>query len=262
MSFNPRTYFRINQKLNPDKVNKIILLAVFGIILACQGPGNKTEQHQTKAKDSVHRENDGQHNKNDHTPGSANEYMHQSEVEDLAKRFESPERDAYQKPEKVLEFLGDIAGKKIMDIGAGSGYFSVKLASKGAIVIAADVDDEFQAFVKERISKENIENVTTRKIPYDSPGLEDKEVDMVFIVNTYHHIEERPAYFAKVKKGLKQNGELVIIDFFDADIPVGPKHHKISIDMVISELKEAGFTSFQVEVNLLPYQYIIRSGIQ
>ena len=84
-------------------------------------------------------------------------------------------------------------------------------------------------------------------------------MDMVFIANTYHHIENRPDYFAKVKKGLKEKGELVIVDFFDADIPVGPKHHKISIDVVLSELKKAGYSDFRVEVNLLPYQYIITS---
>jgi len=217
-------------------MKKTVLIIFLGALLACQG----------------------QEHKKDHDPGTANEYMHQSSVEDLAKRFESPERDAYQKPEKVLAFFGDISGKKIMDIGAGSGYFSVKLAKKGAHVIAADVNDEFQAIIKERIDTEKLENLTTRKIPYDSPGLEDKEVDMVLMVNTYHHIENRPEYFAKVKNGLKNKGKLVIIDFFDADIPVGPRHHKIPIDTVISELKKAGYTHFEVEVNLLPYQYIIR----
>ncbi|TLP81894.1 class I SAM-dependent methyltransferase [Maribacter sp. ACAM166] len=230
-----------------------------GTMLACQGQEHKKEQSQTKAAGPSSTERTGHDNKEDHAPGSANEYMHQSKVEDLVERFESPERDAYQKPEKVLEFLGDISDKTIMDIGAGSGYFSVKLAKNGANVIAADVNEEFQALLNERIKKENIQQLTTRKIPYDSPGLEEKEVDMVLIVNTYHHIENRPDYFAKVKKGLKANGELVIIDFFDADIPVGPKHHKISIDTVISELKQAGYTHFEVEADLLPYQYIITS---
>jgi cyclopropane fatty-acyl-phospholipid synthase-like methyltransferase len=147
-----------------------------------------------------------------------------------------------------------------MDIGAGSGYFSVKMAQKGAHVIAADVSDEFQQYLKERITKEKLSSIELRKIPFDSPSLNDKEVDMVLIVNTYHHIENRSAYFTKVKKGIKDNGELIIIDFFKTDIPVGPPTaHKIAMDDVIAELKLAGFSNFFVDVNLLAYQFIIRA---
>ncbi len=200
-----------------------------------------------------------QHQKDNHGH-AANDYMHQSNFDELVQRFESPERDAYQQPQKVLDFLGDIKGKKIMDIGAGTGYFSVKLAQKGAKVIAADVSEEFQQYIKKRISNENLSNIELRKIPFDSPALSDKEVDIVLIVNTYHHIDKRSEYFTKVKKGIKENGELIVIDFFKTDIPVGPPTaHKIAIDEVIAELKLAGFSSFTVEVNLLAYQFIIRA---
>lgn len=193
-------------------------------------------------------------------PGSANEHMHRSSVKDLIRRFESPERDAYQKPQEVLKLLGDVNGLTIVDIGAGSGYFSVKLAEKGANVIAADVDDEFQEFLNQRIKKERLTNIETRKIPYDSPELKENEADLVLIVNTYHHIEGRPEYFAEVRKGTKPTGELVIIDFYKFDIPVGPpSSHKLPIDTVVNELKKSGYTSFTINVDLLPYQYIIRA---
>jgi cyclopropane fatty-acyl-phospholipid synthase-like methyltransferase len=192
---------------------------------------------------------------------SSNEYMHQSTLDELVQRFESPERDAYQQPEKVLNFLGNLKNKKIIDIGAGSGYFSIKLANAGASVIAADVSDEFQEYLKRRIEKEKIKNIELRKIPYDSPALSSQEVDIAFIVNTYHHIENRVEYFKKVKSGIKSEGELVIIDFFKSEVPVGPPvDHKISIDEVIAELKAAGFTNFSVNVNLLEYQYIIKAN--
>jgi cyclopropane fatty-acyl-phospholipid synthase-like methyltransferase len=204
-----------------------------------------------------------QHHGHGHQHGSdssANAHMHRSSTAELIARFESPERDAYQQPEKVLAYLGELKGKRIMDIGAGSGYFSVKLAAQGAQVIAADVNEEFLAYISERISKEDLDHITTRKIPYDSPGLDKGEVDMVLIVNTYHHIEDRAAYFAKVKNGTTADGELVVIDFFKSDVPVGPPvDHKVSIDEVIAELKQAGYTSFTVEVALLPYQYIVRA---
>jgi cyclopropane fatty-acyl-phospholipid synthase-like methyltransferase len=192
---------------------------------------------------------------------TANEYMHKSSVDKLIKNFESPERDAYQQPEKVLEYLGSLNGKTVMDIGAGSGYFSVKLANKGAKVIAADVNDEFQEHIKKRIQEQSLENIELRKIPFDGPALAKNEVDMVLIVNTYHHIDNRTDYFAQVLNGLKVGGELVVVDFFKIeDMPVGPPmHHKISMDGVVSELKIAGFTSFEVEVDLLPYQYVIKA---
>ncbi|MUU77467.1 methyltransferase domain-containing protein [Winogradskyella sp. HL2-2] len=191
---------------------------------------------------------------------TANDYMHQSNTEELIERFESPERDAYQKPELVLDYLGDVKGKKIMDIGAGSGYFSVKLAEKGAHVIAADVSDEFQSALKQRIEANKLENIELRKIPYDSPDLKDNEVDMVLIVNTYHHIENRIDYFSKVKKGIKSEGELVVIDFFKKEIPVGPpSNHKIDLETVKQELTEAGYTQLDVNVDLLPYQFIIKA---
>lgn len=195
-----------------------------------------------------------------HHQNASNEMMHKTSTKDLIKNFESPERDAYQKPELVLNHLGKLKGKTIMDIGAGSGYFSIKMAQKGAKVIAADVNDEFLDFINERINKDQIKNVVTRKIPFDNPLLTDNESDMVLVVNTYHHIEHRSEYFSKVKKGTKKSGELVIIDFFKSEVPVGPPvEHKISIDQVVAELKKAGYTKFSVNVDLLPYQYIIKA---
>jgi 2-polyprenyl-3-methyl-5-hydroxy-6-metoxy-1,4-benzoquinol methylase len=76
--------------------------------------------------------------------------MHESTTQELIDRFESPERDAYQQPTKVLEYLGNVKGLKILDIGAGSGYFSFRLLTAGASVIAGDVNDEFLAYIKNK----------------------------------------------------------------------------------------------------------------
>ncbi|WP_431134589.1 class I SAM-dependent methyltransferase [Psychroserpens mesophilus] len=242
-----------------NKTKHIFLAASLAVsFMACkehnEKSGNQDINHDAKQDKNHH----GNHHNSD-TSKTANDYMHRSTTEDLIERFESPERDAYQKPEKVLEYLGDIKGKTIMDIGAGSGYFSVKLAEKGAKVIAADVSDEFQEALKKRVEDNNLENIELRKIPYDSPGLQDNEVDMVLIVNTYHHIENRIDYFSKVKNGIKSDGELVIIDYFKKEIPVGPPvNHKIDLETVRSELEKAGYT-LDVNVDLLPYQFIIKA---
>lgn len=200
------------------------------------------------------------HGSHPHAPGDANAHMHQSPVEDLIARFESPERDAYQHPDKVLDWLGKLEGKTVADIGAGSGYFSVKLARRGAKVIAADVDDGFLEHLRRRVANEALRNVEVRKVPYASPGLAAGEADVVFLVNTYHHIENRAEYFAHVRTGLAKDGRLVVVDYFKTDVPVGPPPaHKLAIDEIVAELKQAGFTRFEVNVDLLPYQFLIRA---
>ena len=252
-----------NIHLTMSKAKHLFLAASLVLAFtACKEHNDKSGNHDANHEINIDGKQDeshhGEHHKSDDSK-TANEHMHSSSTEDLIERFESPERDAYQKPEKVFEYLGDIKGKKIMDIGAGSGYFSVKLAEKGAIVIAADVSDEFQDVIKKRIEDNNLENIELRKIPYDSPDLADNEVDMVLIVNTYHHIENRIDYFSKVKKGLKPDGELVVIDFFKKELPVGPPvDHKIDLETVKLELEAAGYT-LDVNVDLLPYQFIIRA---
>ncbi len=233
---------------------RIMSIVALLIIVGCQTKQQKDiDKKEVKSNES--------HNLHKEHKNDANMQMHKTSVSDLIKRFESPERDVYQRPKKVLDYIGDVHDKKIMDIGAGSGYFSVKLAKRGAYVIAGDVDDAFLEYINNRIKKEVLDSlIEVRKLAYDSPALEIQEVDKVLIVNTYHHIEERPQYFKKVLKGLKHGGELIVIDFFKKELPIGPSvTHKISRERVIKELQQAGFTNFTENVDLLKMQFIIRA---
>jgi len=235
------------------KIFKIIGLIIILLMVSC-----KTEKPQNDIKEGDKKVEN--HTKKSHG-NEVNNQMLKTSVTELIKRFESPERDAYQQPEKVLAYIGDISDKTILDIGAGSGYFSIRLAKKGAHVIAGDVDDEFLNYIKKCVKKEQLDSlVEVRKLPYDSPALKDKEVEIALIVNTYHHIEDRSIYFAKVLKGLKQDGELIVIDFFKKELPIGPSSdHKISKEVVVNELKKAGFQNFVINTDLLEMQFIIRA---
>lgn len=243
-------------------------LAVFSLFLfACkhgnhehgEGHGHSHAKEEGQVHGHSHGEEGEHSHKHGHGHGHANEHMNSTSFEDLVKRFDSPERNAYQQPEKVLDYIGDVSGKKILDIGAGTGYFSFKLAAKGADVIAGDVDDRFQKFIQDKIEKENAPKVALRKLPYDSPALAENEVDKVLIVNTYHHIEDRIAYFGKVLNGLKAGGELLVIDFKKQDGPGPPVKMKMAAAFITKELKAAGFTEFEVNDSLLEHQYIIRA---
>lgn len=104
--------------------------------------------------------------------------------------------------------------------------------------------------------------MSTRKAAFNDPMLKKEEVDRVLIVNTYHHIEKRPLYFSKVLNGLKPDGKLIVIDFKKRELPEGPPiKMKLTEKEVETELKQAGFNSFQTDTTVLPYQYIIIAGI-
>jgi len=188
----------------------------------------------------------------------SNIFMNKSSFEELVERFEGEERLEWQKPEEVINLLGPINGKKIMDIGAGTGYFAFRMAKRGANVIAADVDDRFLEYIENKKEETNSRNVKIRKVEYEDPLLAKNEVDHVIIVNTYHHIDNRAAYFTKVANGLKKDGSLMVVDFKKKKTPFGPpKRYKVSAQQVTKELSEAGFTSFDVNSELLENQYVI-----
>lgn len=190
---------------------------------------------------------------------AANQYMHQADFDQLATHFEDPARAEWQKPEKVITRLGPLDGKIVADIGAGTGYFTFPIAKQAAKVIAIDIDQRFLDFIAQKKAKQKIgDKIETRLTVPDSPGLKAQEVDLVLIVDTYHHIENRVEYFRKLKPDLRENGSLVIIDFKKEKTPQGPPPElRVAQAKVETELKAAGFTIVSTDRDLLPYQYII-----
>ena len=195
--------------------------------------------------------------KKDH--GHANHHMNKSSFEDLVKNFESPERDKWQKPETVVQFLGDLKNKTIIDIGAGTGYFEFRMNEPTARIIAADVDDRFIEYINKRIAKEQAFNIRARKAEYEHPPVNSEEADVVFMVDVYHHIENRVAYFKQVKQGLKKGGSLVIVDFKMGDFEKGPPDEmKLPPNKVVAEMKEAGVSLVKEDTLSLEYQYLLK----
>ncbi|MCG8307855.1 MAG: class I SAM-dependent methyltransferase [Cytophagales bacterium] len=201
-----------------------------------------------------------QHKENHTGRQDANEYMHQTSHEELARIFDSSERDKWQKPDEVIRFLGEIEDKTVIDLGSGSGYFTFRLALAGAKVIAADIDRKFIEMINEKMLNYNLshENIKTVQIHENELNIEHNTADIILLVNVYHHISDRVDYFRKANSVLKSNGKIVIVDFYKRSLPVGPpKNHKISKEEVIKELDEAGYKDIDVNTDLLEYQYII-----
>ena len=192
---------------------------------------------------------------------AANKFMHGSDFHELVARFEDPARAQWQKPGEVIASLEPLNGKTVADIGAGTGYFAFPLAKKAAKVIAIDIDQRFLDYIEQKKRAEKTGgNIETRLTASNASGLKPGEADVVLIVDTFHHIEDRIEYLKKLKGGLGKAGLLVIIDFKKEKPPPGPPIElRLAPEQVESELKSAGFAVVSTDRDLLPYQYIIKA---
>lgn len=191
-----------------------------------------------------------------HTVSPANAHMHRHDFDELVARFEAPDRAVRQKPEMVIDLLEPLEEKTVADIGAGSGYFTFRIAAKASRVIAIDIDQRFIDYIE---AKRN-PRVETRLTTPDSPGLRQGEADGVLIVNTYHHIEDRVNYLKKLKAGIAGGGVLLIVDYRKEPTPHGPPVEiRLAQFEVETELKQAGFTVELTDRESLAEQYILRA---
>ena len=179
-----------------------------------------------------------------HPPRSADEY---------AKVLNDPGREAWQKPHEVVMALGLKPTDVVADIGAGTGYFARRFAHHAAKVYAVDIDQR----LLEIATKDAPANLIPVLAAPDDPKLPPASVDLIFLCDTLHHIENRPAYYAKLARALKPGGRIVNIDFQKRVLPVGPPAGmKLSAEQVSSEFAAAGFLRTK-SVELLPYQYFL-----
>lgn len=186
-----------------------------------------------------------------------------STFEGLVNDFENKDRVIWQKPDLVINLLGDLKGKTVADIGAGTGYFAFRLVPKADKVIAIDIDKRLIGFmdsIKVRLSKEAQQRFETRHTSPDNPQLAEKEADVVMLVDTYGYIKHREKYLQHIMKGLTDRGEVLIIDFKKENLPADiAGAFTIKLSTVVKELENAGFVIAKVDNTSLDYQYIIQA---
>ena len=174
--------------------------------------------------------------------------------------LDDPARDAYQKPDDVMKALALRPGEVVADIGAGSGYFTVRFAravGETGRVYAVDISPDMIRHLNRRIRDAGIRNVVTVLSEPDDPLLPDASVDRFVIVDTWHHIEDQPRYLALLKRMLKPGGQVVHIDYQKRELPVGPPvSMKIDREDLVRQMEAAGFR-LAAEHTFLPYQYFL-----
>ena len=178
-------------------------------------------------------------------------------AEEWAKRFEEPGRDAWQKPDEVVSALGLAPDARVADIGSGTGYFAVRLARAvpQGKVYGVDIEPDMARYLGERARREGLGNLeAVLGEPGDAKLPE--AVDLVLVVNTYHHIGERVAYLRRLGEKLRPGGRVAIVDFREESPKGPPRAHKLSPEQVRGELEAAGYRLTQTH-DFLPDQYFL-----
>ena len=178
------------------------------------------------------------------------------EVEKYIAFLERPGRAHWQKPDEVVKALGLQGDELLVDLGAGSGYFSFRFAKalpKGR-VYALDTQAEMVRHIHHKAMRAGVSNVQAQLAKPDDPVLPQK-ADLVFVCDVLHHVQNRPAWLKKLHSQMPTGAVLVLIEFKSGDLPEGPPEQvKIPKAELIDLLKSAGFTFKEGKAKLLPYQ--------
>lgn len=180
-----------------------------------------------------------------------------TDAERWAHVFDDPKRDLWQKPHEVIQALALPPDAIVADIGAGTGYFATRLAEllPTGRVYAVDVEPDMVRYLADRAKREKRGNLVALQGAPDDPKLPGK-VDLILLVDAYHHIDDRERYFSELRRYLKPGAHVAIIDF-RPDSPAGPpRASRIAAERVQAELKSAGFALLQ-EHGFLPNQYFL-----
>jgi ubiquinone/menaquinone biosynthesis C-methylase UbiE len=177
--------------------------------------------------------------------------------------LDRPQREEEEHPAEVIDALDLHGGEVVADLGAGSGYFTFRIApkvGKTGKVLAVDIQDEMIETLQQRIIAQKVTNVETVKASERDPHLPANNVDVVLLVDVYHELAYPFEVMTAVRKALKPKGRVVFVEYRKEDPKVRIKElHKMSVQQLEKELKAAGFARLQT-VETLPLQHIVVFG--
>jgi ubiquinone/menaquinone biosynthesis C-methylase UbiE len=167
-------------------------------------------------------------------------------------------RASWQHPDRVIESLSIQSGYQVADIGAGDGYFTFALADAvgpSGRVYAVDVDEKTVRTLEKKVEERGYSNIVVVLGEYDDPLLPDGQIDIVFLCNTYHHIEGRTAYFDRLRTDLKEDGRVAIVDLKGSPFIklIGHDEHSTAMESMQKEMRDAHYLEEQV-FDFLPIQ--------
>lgn len=189
-----------------------------------------------------------------HNTGQPHEFKN---IEQWIARLDNPEREKKQLPNEVIAKLELQSGDVLADIGAGTGYFALRIAAAypKVRVIAADSEPEMVAYLQYQAAERKLANLEPIVIDSTGPELPAK-ASVALTVNTYHHIDNRVAYLKRLGANMAPGARIAVIDF-NMESPEGPPpDHRVPTAQVVDEFKQAGYILTQ-EWKFLPNQFFL-----
>jgi ubiquinone/menaquinone biosynthesis C-methylase UbiE len=171
-------------------------------------------------------------------------------------------RDVWQRPGEILDLLGDIKGKTVADIGAGTGFFSFRLLFRDANVIAIDINPQMLEIIddfKLNLDEGHRDHLQTRlALPSDSKLVKD-EAEIIIIINTIGFIENRVNYLKHLYELLPKNGKIMIVDFKRKSLPIdaSPIENRVPLFELEHDFEDVGLKVIESKDNMLDYQYVL-----
>lgn len=177
--------------------------------------------------------------------------------------LEGPDRDAWQKPDQVMDALLIADGSVVADLGAGGGWFTIRLARRvgpNGLVYAEDIQRQMIEAIDRRVQREGLRNVRTILGTEDDPRLPSGSLDAVLIVDAYHEIGKPLGLLRNVLPALKPKGLLAIVEFKPGNGGPGPPAaERVDRATVVRDAASTGFRLLKTE-EFLPYQYLLVFG--
>lgn len=178
--------------------------------------------------------------------------------------LESPDREAWQKPDEIMDALHIADGSTVADIGAGAGWFTIRLARRvgpGGIVYAQDVQRQMLEAIRRRVAKEGLGNVHTRLGEGSHPNLPRGELDAVLVVDVYPEVADRVTFLRNLAASLKPNGLIGIVNYKPGRGGPGPSPDegtRVDREVVEADAQAAGLRAVARET--LPFHYLLVLG--
>jgi len=177
--------------------------------------------------------------------------------------LEGPDRDAWQKPERIMDALGIADGSIVADVGAGGGWFTIRLARRvgpNGLVYAEDIQTQMLEATSRRVAREGLRNVRTVLGTADDPRLPEGKLDAVLIVDAYHEMEYPVTLLRNVRRTLRPSGRVGIVDYKkDGGGPGPPLEDRVDPEAILRDAAAAGLRLVNRET-FLPYQFFLVLG--